>query len=98
MYWEMTQALGQHLYGTRHDDLRDQVEYGFVRTVSRMPSEREIDILVDLYEEMVVQLTERPQDLKLLVSAKDKHASAELGAWYYLSNVLLNLDETITRN
>ena len=98
MYWEMTQALGQHLYGTRHDDLRDQVEYGFVRTVSRMPSEREIDILVDLYEEMVVQLTERPQDLKLLVGAKDKHASAELGAWYYLSNVLLNLDETITRN
>ena len=98
VYWEMTKALGQHLHRSQNGDLRERVKYGFARTVSRMPSEREIDVLVDLYEETVVQLTERPQDLELLVGENEKSASAALGAWYYLSNVLLNLDETITRN
>ena len=74
------------------------VSYAFMRTVSRKPSEREVDILSKLYIETVAQLSDRPADLMELVGQKDKSASAELGAWYYLANVLLNLDETITRN
>jgi len=98
MYWEMTKALGQKIHSVNLDSLREQLRYAFVRTVSRNPSEREIDILEELYKETVVQLSERPQDLEALVGGKDKGASPELGAWYYLANVLLNLDETITRN
>ena len=98
MYWEMTKALGQKIHSVKLDSLREQLRYAFVRTVSRNPSEREIDILEELYKETVVQLSERPQDLETLVGGKDKGASPELGAWYYLANVLLNLDETITRN
>ena len=69
-----------------------------IRDRSRTPSQREIDILVELYEETVAQLTVRPKDLQELIGKKDRDVSAELGAWYYLANVLLNLDETITRN
>ena len=101
MYWEMTQALGQHLHQRQRDgavSLREMVSYAFMRTVSRKPSEREVDILSKLYIETVAQLSDRPADLMELVGQKDKSASAELGAWYYLANVLLNLDETITRN
>ncbi|MBA63156.1 MAG: hypothetical protein CMJ76_12425 [Planctomycetaceae bacterium] len=98
MYWEMTKALGQDLHAIRDGGLREQVAYAFVRTVSRKPSEREIDILVELYEETVNQLTDRSKDLVALIGEKEKEVSPELGAWYYLANVLLNLDETITRN
>lgn len=98
MYWEMTKALGQQIHSVRLESLREQLRYAFVRTVSRNPSEREIDILEELYKETVVQLSKRPKDLEALAGGKDKGASPELGAWYYLANVLLNLDETITRN
>ena len=98
MYWEMTKALGDHLHATQVGDLQEQVEYAFVRTLSRTPSQREIDILVELYQETVAQLTVRPKDLQELIGKKSRDVSAELGAWYYLANVLLNLDETITRN
>jgi len=101
MYWEMTQALGQHLHQRQRDgavSLREMVSYAFMRTISRKPSEPEVDILSKLYIETVAQLSDRPADLMELVGQKDKSASAELGAWYYLANVLLNLDETITRN
>ncbi len=98
MYWEMTKALARHVEKSHPGDLRQQIVYAFTRTVSRHPSEREIDILAELYEETVERLIERPADLAELVGHEDKSASAESGAWYYLSNVLLNLDETITRN
>ena len=98
MYWEMTKALGQKIHSVNLDSLRKQLRYAFVRTVSRNPSEREVDILEELYKETVVQLSERPRDLETLAGGKDKGVSPELGAWYYLANVLLNLDETITRN
>tara|TARA_Y100001968_G_scaffold84475_1_gene75550 strand:- start:43 stop:3090 length:3048 start_codon:yes stop_codon:yes gene_type:complete len=98
MYWEMTKALGQRLHAVDIEGLREKVAYAFTRTVSRSPSEREIDILSELYTETVLQLKDRPQDLQELIGQKDLAASPELGAWYYLANVLLNLDETITRN
>ena len=60
---------------------RERVSYAFRLCVAREPTKREIDALLDLYDVMSGRIRSNP----------------ELGAWFYVANTLLNLDETITK-
>jgi len=79
-------------------DLHSQASYGFRLCVSRQPKPEEVSKIVDWYQK---ELQRFEQDN---AAAKDvagdsvgSKPGAELAAWTMVSNVLLNLDETITK-
>jgi len=97
-YWEMTRAFANEIEACTDGGIRNKIVFAFIQTLARKPSEREVEILETLYRSTVTRLSNRPLDIQALVGSDTDGATAESAAWCYIANVLLNLDETITRN
>jgi hypothetical protein len=96
-------ALGlAHLILTDTGSLEEKLSRAFVRCTSRLPDAEEIAALKSVYE---TTLTSDPAEAKLLVDNHkpvtldlSSHPLQELAAAAAAARVLLNLDETITKN
>ncbi|MFP6768803.1 MAG: DUF1553 domain-containing protein, partial [Planctomycetaceae bacterium] len=85
----------------------DQVERMFRRATGRRPLSDESKILVDRYREEYERLVRDPRLARSLVETWIPRAVSEdqaagdgmiaLAAWLHVANVILNLDEVITR-
>lgn len=74
------------------------VERGFAQVLVRQPTAAETKTLVQIYEEALVRYMARPGDAaKLLGEAQPTGHSPVEAAWAVAAQVLLNLDETITK-
>lgn len=105
-YIEIAQALaGQMLAAPTaaagdRPTAAERIAQGFRRCVARRPDADELKHLVALYEEELARFRESPARAKaVLGNAKLNPGEdpAELAALFYVANVLLNLDETITK-
>jgi hypothetical protein len=83
----------------------DRIARGFRLCTSREPSPGEIDVLAQLAASERERLSKDPAaasktiaSVASAVRVDDKTDPAELAAWISVGNVLLNLDETVTRN
>ncbi len=81
---------------------RDQAAFGFRCCVSRRPSDRELNQLLALFRASLEKYRQDPAAAKALASAGSFAIppgtdAAEVAAWTVVANVLLNLDETITK-
>jgi hypothetical protein len=97
-YWEMTRAFATEIEACTASNLRGKINFAFINALARKPTQREVEILETLYESTVIRLRNRPSDIQELVGSNTDRVTAESAAWCYIANVLLNLDETITRN
>jgi len=100
-YVEMTRALARRVVAEKSAaSLAEQVRYAFRLCVAREPTDREQKLLLDIYRREFARFSKDPAAAGQLYEnakfASDAEA-AQLGAWYFLANILLNLDETITR-
>jgi hypothetical protein len=80
----------------------ERIILAFCLTMGRKPSERESGILRGVYEkQLAVYRKDSQAALKLLSVGESKRDEqldpVELAAWTMAANVLLNLDETVTR-
>ncbi|HEY2953372.1 MAG TPA: DUF1553 domain-containing protein, partial [Verrucomicrobiae bacterium] len=101
-YVEAAQALARRMMTEGGATVEARATHGFRLCLARAPRPEEIKRLVSLYQ---TELAQYRQDAK----AAEKMANSELGkapsdlsaeelaAWTVLANVLLNLDETITK-
>jgi len=94
----MTGAFAKEIEACPDVTIRGKITYAFIQTLARKPTQREVEILERLYESTVSRLSDRSSDIQQLVGGGADTATAESAAWRYIANVLLNLDETITRN
>ena len=81
-------------------DLTERVEYAFRLCLSRRPTSEERAVLVEIYVEEHDALTKSPERVKALLANRQKDKaldSVEITTWYRVAEVLLNLDEMITR-
>ncbi|MBT3668218.1 MAG: DUF1553 domain-containing protein, partial [Opitutae bacterium] len=82
---------------------KDRVIHAVRRALSRDPSAREIEVLLSLLNEQSERLKSDSLITKSLLSqapqieVSEKLDSDEVGAWFFVANALLNLDETITK-
>lgn len=101
-YVEMAAALAERILADQPgSDPRARITYAVRLCVARTPQSEEVDALENLWQQEVERFTTRNQQAELLIPAGRRHADipvAEQAAWFSVANVLLNLDETITKN
>jgi hypothetical protein len=99
---EAAQALARKIAAQPSSDVKDRITFAFRTCLARAPKQPEVDRLLTLFQ---TELANYRQDTK----AAQKMASSEIGkapsdadlaelaAWTVVANVLLNLDEIITK-
>ena len=107
-YVEAARVLAQRvLREVAGADPAQRLIYAFRLCTSRTPTTRELEVLTRVYEQQRVSYREDPNAAEELVSAGASSRRTdfnpfrvdvtELAAWTAVANLLLNLDETITR-
>ena len=82
---------------------KERITHAVRRALSRDPSDQEIKVLLGLLNEQSERLKSDSSIGKSLLSQapqieiSEKLESEEVGAWFFVANALLNLDETITK-
>lgn len=76
--------------------------YAFRLATCRTPDERETAVLVKLYEDQLAEYQANPEAAKQLLSVGELKRDetlepAEHAAWTMVANLILNLDETVTK-
>ncbi len=89
-------ALAERMRREGGDELKAQLIYGFRLCTSRQPKAAEVARLVALYEQQL-QLYRNDEKAAQLLTKEVQSASAEFAARVIVANVLLNLDETVTK-
>lgn len=85
-----------------HDQSRDRIRSAFMLTTSREPEDAEVRILLDKLRLLEQIFEASPDATKKLLSVGDSQRDESLNlvehaAWTNLASLLLNLDETITK-
>ncbi|MGI8565026.1 MAG: DUF1553 domain-containing protein, partial [Pyrinomonadaceae bacterium] len=100
-YFEMARALAERVIREAAPDLRERIVYGFRLCVSRRPNEAEVAQIIALYNEQLQHFTREARAAEKVVKVSDaiegKVSATERAAWTMIANVLLNLDETVTK-
>ena len=105
IFMECARALALRTLRERSGPDRDRLDYAFRRCLSRKPTEAEAATLLDLLHRQV-QRFEKPGADPWSLAADDPKkppqlpmdaTPAQLAAWTAVTRVLLNLDETITK-
>jgi len=101
-YVEASEALARRMMSEAKGDAAARIIYGFRLCVARAPNKNEIKRLLALYQDELARYKEDGKAAEKLATsqlgkAPDKTDLDELAAWTVVANVLLNLDETITK-
>jgi hypothetical protein len=96
LFVECAQALAVKTLAEGGSTDADRIAFAFRRCTGRLPSASEKTILTAFLEHQKEKLGAAPERLNALSGVKDG-ATPERAAWTALARVLLNLDETITK-
>ncbi|VAX38202.1 hypothetical protein MNBD_PLANCTO02-262 [hydrothermal vent metagenome] len=106
VFIECAQVLGQRIVKevsvtkNQQQAIRSRIQYGFQLCFSRQPTEKEISILIKLYQSQLAICEKNNKITKEIIGKKKipKNVKpAELAAWVIIGRTLINLDEFITR-
>jgi hypothetical protein len=92
-FFEAAIALARRVIAEAGPDARARAQLAYRLTTARLPKPGELDALLSWEDRERRFFEQHPEDAKEMTGAPD----AELAAWTMLSNVLLNLDETLTK-
>ena len=100
-FFEAARALAKQIINEAPADPRSRAARVFRITTSRRPREAELKRVVALYEAEITRFTKEVKAAKALLNdyatALDDAKTAEMAAWTMVANVLLNLDESLTK-
>jgi hypothetical protein len=98
-FFVAARALAKRIIDEGGSSVADRVTYGFRLTVSRRPSQQELDKLVDFYRQRSSEYSKDTDSAYKTIAAKQGPVAegAELAAWTMVANVLLNTDEALSK-
>jgi hypothetical protein len=102
-YVEAAQALARRVMRDGGADVPSRAAFAFRTTLARDPSAKEIERLVKAYHRELEHFRADAAAAKALTTSvplgppPSEMDAAELAAWTVVANVLLNLDETVTK-
>lgn len=97
---EASRALATKLLTEHNDDVDAMVESAFRRLTSRIPTDRERNVLVQLYEEQLTAFQAEPERAAELnqvgeLGVSEKISAVQVAAATVVVNAIMNLDETV---
>jgi len=95
-------ALARRIVKEGGETTADRITFAFRTVLVRSPNPQEGSRLSSLYDQMLEKYQADPKAAVMLATsglstAPDQEKAPELAAWTVVSNVLLNLDETLTK-
>jgi len=105
---ECSQSLAKRVYSERRDD-RSRLRYAYRLCLTREPAPQELNVLDEFLQKSRTRFAEQPEQAAKLLGLDGKNGESrsetdqqqtetrELAAWTVVCRVLLNLDETITK-
>ncbi|MGI8965163.1 MAG: DUF1553 domain-containing protein, partial [Limisphaerales bacterium] len=102
VFLEAARGLAQRIVTEGGDDISEKLNFAFRLTLARRPTKTETKLLKKIYRDQLQNFRKdkkAAQDfVKIGESAVPKNLDeSELAAWMAVGNILLNLDETITK-
>lgn len=101
VYVEAAQALARKIINSGGSPPQDRVRYGFRACLCRTPEAAECDRLLALYQQQLARFQQDPAGAVRfsggMLPTPAGVDPAELAAWTVVANVLLNLDELVTK-
>jgi hypothetical protein len=99
---EAARQLAQRVIVQAGPEVHDRISLAFQRSLSRTPQPRELAVLVDALTRYRQRFEADPAAAKRLISVGDSTPSAtmkpaELAAYTAVANIILNLDEFVTK-
>jgi hypothetical protein len=95
---EAARGLARRMIEEGGADLKTRLIYGFRACVARTPEEKEIERLATLYRRRLDDFAANAAEAGKIAGANSTQlTAAEFAAWTMVANVLLNLDETLTK-
>ena len=99
---EAARRLAERILTEGGETAEERLEFGFRLVTARKPSTDELRILGDGLKTDLARFTTKSLNADSLLAFGDAESSpqidkAELAAWTLTANVLLNLDEVVTR-
>jgi hypothetical protein len=99
--FEMARALARRMMTESSGGVDERLTYGFRLCLARRPGEKELRRLAESYRQQLEIYRRDIEGAKKIaqgVAAEDQNGdSAEIAAWTLVANVLLNLDEMLTK-
>lgn len=100
-YVEMAVALAERIATDKDaQSVEDRVALAVKMCVARTATKDEVKHLADVYRQERERFASSPDDAKSLLGKQAGPVSdaKEVAAWFFVANILLNLDETITKS
>jgi len=97
-FFEAAQALAKRMTNEAGSSPSSRAVYGFRLCASRHPTRAELDRILTYFNQELARFQHDPEaTLKVVQSENLASDSPELAAWTMVSNALLSLDETMTK-
>jgi hypothetical protein len=101
-YVEAARVFAQNLLAPNGNEFKDRLDLAFRRAVARPATERERELLAGTHTKLLERFRADGKAASELVAAGEhprpaKLDTAELAAWTALCQIILNLDETMTK-
>lgn len=104
-YVEIAMALAKRIVRELPEgDLDQRINHGFELVLARLPGSREKTFLSSVFRERLQRLRQDPdsasqivQDTEPIIQKSATISNEEMAAWFYISSILLNLDETVNK-
>jgi hypothetical protein len=101
LFFDAARALAKRMVSEGGATPESRVTYGFELAVSRRPQASEIERILQFYNQQLQQYRQNPRSaVKTLgtEASTDAAKAPELASWTMVANVLLNMDETISKD
>ena len=93
---EAAQALARDTFSRHPATIEDGIDYLFRRCLVRPPREAEVESISALYQAALDHYSQDPEAAAAMAGG-DAKDSVTLAVWTVIGNMLLNLDETLTK-
>ncbi len=98
-FFVAAQAMGRMILAKGGEDDSARATYGFRRALTRSPSSAELQRILNYYQSEAAYFQNDTKDAALVAKGYNGPAAdlPKVAAWTMVSNVLLNLDEALTK-
>ena len=101
-YVEAARKFAERVVIEGGQGVEQRVVYAFRAVMSRHPSDRELQSLTTLFRETLAEFQGNSEAAGLLLATGESPRNeqiepVELAAWTMVANLILNLDETLTK-